>query len=317
MTQDMMQAIRVHQYGGPEELRLETVPRPEPREGEVLIRVYATGVLPLEWKIRSGAFHNVMPATFPYIPGSAIAGVIEAVGPDVVGFRVGQAVFGRANRGAYAEYTTAAVENLAPKPEALSFEDAATISGGATPAWTALNENIDLQAGQRILIHAAAGGVGLFAVQFARLKGAHVIATASSANLDYARSLGAEIVIDYTTTQFESEARNVDAVLDMIGGETMRRSMRVVRHGGILVSLLEEPPQDVARELGIRAMKNTAAFPYPSTRLLGDIAHLMAAGQVRTAIEHTFPLAEAHLAHERSQTGHGRGRILLSIAHSN
>src|SRR5690349_1286355 len=102
MTQDMMQAIRVHQYGGPEELRLETVPRPEPREGEVLIHVYATGVLPLEWKIRSGAFHNVMPVTFPYIPGSAIAGVIEAVGPNVVGFQVGQAVFGRANRGAYA-----------------------------------------------------------------------------------------------------------------------------------------------------------------------------------------------------------------------
>lgn len=314
ISRETMKAIRVHQFGEPEELKLEEVERPEPGAGEVLVRVHATGVLPIEWKIRSGAFRTYIPTTLPYIPGSAVAGVVEEVGPGVTEFQKGQAVFGRSNKGGYTEYTAVAVENLAPKPEALSFDEAATISGGATTAWTALFETADLQAGQSVLIHGAAGGVGLFAVQFARWKGARVIGTASTNNVDFVRSLGAETVVDYTTTPFEEVARDVDVVLDSIGGEVLQRSLRVVKRGGILVSLLVDPSQEQARELGIRATKNTASLPYPSTRLLSDIAQSMAEGQVRTVVAQTFPLHEARRAHELSQTGHGRGRIVLHIA---
>lgn len=314
MSQPTMQAIQVHEFGGPEQLRLEQIPRPEPQTGEVLVRIHAVGVLPAEWKMRRGDFHRPgTPARFPYIPGSAFAGVIESLGPDVTAFEPGQAVFGRTTHGAYAEYTTVATDTLALKPDALSFADAATISGGATVAYTALFENADLQPGQRVLIHGGAGGVGLFAVQFAVQRGAYVIATAGPANVEFVRLLGAETVIDYTAAPFEQSAQNVDVVLDTVGGETMCRSMSVVRPGGILVSLLQEPPQDIAQELGIRAMHNSVTQPFPSTHLLQTIAERMASGQMKTAIAATFPLAQARQAHVLSQTGHGRGRIVLSM----
>lgn len=314
MPKRAIQAIRVHQYGGPEQLTLEQIPCPEPQAGEVLVRVHAAGVLPAEWKLRQGFFRDVLPTSFPFIPGSAFSGVIEDVGSGVTAFQKGQAVFGRTTNGAYAEYATAAVETLALKPETLSFDEAATISGGATVAWTALFENAVLQAAQRILIHGAAGGVGLFAVQFARWKGAQVIGTASTANVEFVRSLGAQTVIDYTSAPFEQVVQDVDVVLDTIGGETLQRSMRVVKRGGILVSLLEQPPQEKARKLGIRAMKNTAALPFPSTNLLQTIAQLIEKGLVHVTVARTFPLHEANLAHELSQSGHGRGRIVLHIA---
>lgn len=314
MAIEMMQAVRVHQYGEPEQLQLELVPRPVPKEGEVLVKIHATGVLPIEWKIRSGAFRNYMPAVFPYTPGSAFAGIVEQVGPGVTAFQKGQAVFGRTNNGAYAEYTTVATETLALKPESLSFTEAASISGGATVAWTALFECADLQAGQSILIHGAAGGVGAFAVQFARDRGAHVIGTASATNQAFVAALGAEKVLDYAVTPFEQVVRAVDVVLDTMGGEVLRRSMRVVKPGGIVVSLLEEPSQEQARELGIRAMKNTASLPFPSTHLLQTIAGLIDEGKVKATIAHVFPLREASRAHALSQSGHGRGRIVLQVA---
>ncbi|GCE29049.1 NADPH:quinone reductase [Dictyobacter alpinus] len=313
MRGQMMQAIQVRQYGGPEQLRLESVSRPVPQAGGVLVRVHAAGVLPMEWKLRQGFFKTMRPSVFPYIPGSAIAGIVEAVGPGVTAFQPGQAVFGRTNNGAYAEYTTAAVETLALKPEQLSFAEAATISGGATTAWSALFENAELQSGQRVLIHGAAGGVGLFATQFANWKGAQVIATASTSNSEFVRSLGAEQVIDYTTTPFEEVVRDVDVVLDTIGGEVLQRSMQVVKRGGILVSLLEKPSPQAAEQYGIRAMSNAPTFPFPSTSLLQTIARLMADGQVKTTIMQTFSLQDASLAHALSETGHGRGRIILQV----
>ena len=241
-----MQAIRVHQYGGPEQLKLEQIPRPEPQADEVLVRVHAAGVLPIEWKIRQGLFESIHPAAFPYTPGSAFAGVVEEVGAGATAFQKGQAVFGRSNKGAYAEYTPGSVETLALKPASLSFVEAATISGSATVAWVSLFDNGALQPGQRVLIHGAAGGVGSFAVQFARWKGARVIATASTANVDFVRALGAETVIDYTRTPFEHAVHDVDLVLDTIGGEVMQRSMSVVKRGGTLISLLQQPSQEWA-----------------------------------------------------------------------
>ncbi|MBO0777629.1 MAG: NADP-dependent oxidoreductase [Ktedonobacteraceae bacterium] len=314
MVRHNIQAIRVYQYGGPEQLKLEQIPCPEPQANEVLVRVHATGVLPADWKFRQGFFQAMIPTSLPYIPGSAFAGVVEEVGPGVTTLQPGQAVFGRSNNGAYAEYTTASIETLALKPEGLSFDEAASISGGATTAWIGLFDNGALQPGQRVLIHAAAGGVGSFAVQFARLKGAQVIGTTSTANLDFVRSLGAKTVIDYTTISFEQVVHDVDLVLDTIGGDTLQRSMNVVKRGGTLVSLLEPPSQEAAQARGIRAMKAAAALPFPSSSLLQTIAGLIDQGHVKVAIARTFPLHEARLAHELSQTGHGRGRIILHIA---
>jgi len=314
MAKRNIQAIRVHQYGGPEQLKLEQIPCPQPQAGELLVRVHAAGVLPAEWKVRQGLFKGFLPVSFPYIPGSAFSGVIEEVGPGITIFQKGQAVFGRSNNGAYAEYTTVSAETLALKPGSLSFAEAATISGGATVAWTALFENGALQAGQRVLIHGAAGGVGLFAVQFARWKGAQVIGTAGAANVDFVRSLGAETVVDYTSTPFEQVVHDVDLVLDTIGGETLQRSMNVVKRGGTLVTLLEQPSQEKAQERGIRVMKNTATLPFPSSSLLRTIAQLIAEGHVRAIVGKTFPLHEARQSHELSQSGHGRGRIVLLIA---
>ncbi|MCB0167840.1 MAG: NADP-dependent oxidoreductase [Anaerolineae bacterium] len=321
MARQTRQVIRVYHYGGPEQLRLEQILRPKPQAGEVLIRVHAAGVLPADWKMRQGFFKKFFAVSFPYIPGSAIAGVVEAVGPDVTRFQTGQAVFGRSTNGAYTEYTTTAVEPpaltpqtfslLALKPESLTFAEAAAISGGATTAWSALFGDGELRAGQRVLIHGAAGGVGLFAVQFARWQGAEVIGTASTANVDFVRSLGAETVIDYTTTPFEEAVSEVDLVLDTIGGETLGRSMQVLKQGGILVSLLEKPSSQLAQARGIRAVKNAVT---PTNEDLQRIAQLIDEGQVKVVVGQTFPLPQVRQAHELSQTGHGRGRIVLQIS---
>ncbi len=313
MTDSLMQAVRVHHYGGTDQLQLETIACPQLKAGEVLVRVHAVGVLPADTKVRLGYFKQFRPMTFPYITGSAFAGVIEAVGADVTTFEVGQAVFGRTNNGASAEYLTAAVETIAIKPDAISFAEAATISGGATTAWSALFENADLQADQTILVHAAAGGVGLFAVQFARWKGAHVIGTASASNLDFVRSLGAEKVLDYNAVRFEDELSNLDVVLDLVGGDITQRSMWVLKRDGILVSLLAQPDQAEAQKYGIRAINNSVTQPFPSTNLLKTIARLMADGTIKTVIAEEFPLAEISLAHQRVETGHSRGRVVLSV----
>ncbi len=329
MSADTMQAIRVHAYGEPEQLKLEQIPRPQPQAGELLIRIHAAGVLPIDCYVRQGRMSGIMPQSFPYTPGTAFAGVIEELGAGVTIFQKGQAVCGRGPQGTYAEYTTiqahasalipdsvgyrqsAAISPLALMPAALGFDEAATLSGGATTAWTTLFEDGALQAGQRVLIHAAAGGVGSFAVQFAKWKGAQVIATASAANLDFVRSLGAETVIDYLTTPFEELVRDVDFVLDTIGGTTLQRSMQVVKRGGTIVSVIESPPAALAQELGIRAIKNAVL---PTNAHLQAIVRLIEAGHARPTIRQLFTLDQAPQAHQLCQTGHGRGRIVLHIA---
>jgi NADPH:quinone reductase-like Zn-dependent oxidoreductase len=316
MSDTTMRAIRVHAYGGPEQLKLEQAPRPTPKAGELLVRVHAAGVLPVDYKTRRGDLHSIRPMRFPYIPGSAFSGVIVEVGPGVTGLTEGQAVYGRSLQGTYADYTIvstdpASLDVLAPAPTTLTFDEAAALQGGANTAWLALFEDGQLQPGQRVLIHGAAGGVGSFAVQFARWKGASVIATASPANLDFVRSLGAETVIDYTATPFEEVVRDVDLVLDTIGSDVMDRSMKVVKRGGTLVSLVGQPSQERAHALGIRAMHNAA----PTTRAhLQRIAQLIDEGHARPIISRIFPLHEAPQAHELVQTGHGRGRVVLRIA---
>lgn len=311
MTIRYMQAIRVHQYGGPEQLKLEQMLCPEPSAGEVLVRVHAAGVLPADWKLRQGMFENVRPIQFPYIPGTSLAGIVEKVGHGVKDFRKGQAVFGRSAKGTYAEYTTASIEGLVLKPIGISFDEAATISGGAATAWQAFINDGGIKSGDRVLIHGAAGGVGSIAVQFANWRGAHVIGTCSAGNIDFVRSLGAETVVDYNSTSFEQVVHDEDLVLDTVGGDTLERSWSVLKPGGTLVSLLEQPSLDKATKFNVKAVKPSRIA---SIEDLKFIAHLLEEGQVKVIIARTFSLDKAKDAHELSQFGHGRGRIVIHIA---
>ncbi len=310
MSDQTMRAIQVHDYGDVDQLELEVAVRPEPQAGEVLVRVHAAGVNPIDWKVRQGLRKHLLPMQFPYIPGMELAGVVEEVGPNVTTFQVGQAVYGRSTTGAYAQYAVAASSMLAPKPRSLSFDEAATIPVGATTAWQALFEAGKLEKGQRVLIQGAAGGVGLFAVQFANRRGAHVIATASGANSDFVRSLGAETVIDYTTTSIAEVVHDVDCVFDTVGS-TFESSLQVLKQDGILVVLSGQPPVAQAKERGVQVVATRTQI---GSDLLENFARLIDEGQLRTVIKGTFPLSQASQAHELGQQGHGRGRIVLHIA---
>ncbi len=311
MPTQTIHAIQVHNYGDADQLKLEQIAQPEPREGEVLVRVHAAGVNPVDWKIRAGWMKDFRPATFPYVPGADLAGVVEKVGPGVTAFQAGQEVFGQSTKGSYTEYAVAAVKTLALKPKTLSFEEAATIPIGATTAWQGLFDHGNLQAGQRVLITGGAGGVGLFAVQFARWKGAHVISTASTKNVDFVRSLGAETVIDYTKTRVENEIHDVDLVYDTVGGEVLATVWPTLKRGGTLVTIAGQPDEAKARELGVRTARFSAQV---SSELLSTFARLIDEGQVKVFVGETFPLSEANKAQELSESGHGRGRIVLRIA---
>jgi len=305
------QAIRIHDYVGSEGLKLEQVQLPEPQTDEVLVRVLAAGVNPVDWKITEGYMKNFRPLQFPYIPGRDIAGIVEEIGPDVTAFQKGQAVFGQSAKGGYAEYTLASVNTLALKPETLSFEEAATIPVGATTAWQGLFDHGNLQAGQTVLIQGAAGGVGLFAIQFARWKGAHVIGTTSTHNVDFVRSLGAETVVDYTSTAVEQVVHDVDLVLDTVGAATLPSSVKAVKNGGTLVTIAGQPDEQKVRERNIHVALFSAQV---SSKLLSTFAKLIQEGQVKVAIEATYPLSNVGQAHEHSKSGHGRGRIVLHVA---
>ncbi|MDP4096410.1 NADP-dependent oxidoreductase [Paenibacillus sp. P96] len=307
MSNKSMQAILVNEYGDPNVLKVEQVERPQPQTDEVLVRIVYTTVIPLDFKIRNGWLQEVFPVTFPYIPGFYASGVVEEVGQGVTEFKPGDRVFGSI-RGAYAEYGIAQAQELVKMPDHLTFEDAATIKAGAEAAWKALFTEGELQPGQTVLIHAAAGGVGQFAVQLAKWKGATVIATASASNLDFVKSLGADQVIDYTTTAFEDVVKEADLVVDSVGGDTENRSWAVLKKGGILVSLTQDPSQENAQKHGVTAKFNTK---FPTYENLQTITELMAEGTIKAEIDSTFPLSEADKALEKSEARHGRGRILL------
>ncbi|MFB5676849.1 NADP-dependent oxidoreductase [Paenibacillus terreus] len=309
MSNKSMQAIMVNEYGGPNVLKVEKVERPQPQTDEVLVRIVYTTVIPLDFKIRNGWLQEVFPVTFPYIPGFYASGVVEEVGQGVTEFKPGDRVFGRV-RGGYAEYSITQAQELVKMPDHLIFEDAATIKAGAEAAWKALFTEGELQPGQTVLIHAAAGGVGQFAVQLAKWKGATVIATASASNLDFVKSLGADQVIDYTTTAFEDVVKEVDLVVDSIGGDTENRSWAVLKKGGILVSLAQDPSQENAQKHGVTAKFNTK---FPTYENLQTITELLAEGTIKAEIDSIFPLNQADKALEKSEARHGRGRILLQV----
>ena len=309
-----MKAIRIHKYGGPEVLRHEDAPRLRPAEGDVLVRVHAAGVNPVDWKVRQGYLREKIPYALPFIPGWDLSGVVEEIGPGATGFAVGDEVYARpdiARDGAYADCIAVRASELARKPKSIGHVEAAGVPLAGITAWQALFDVAGLTAGQSVLIHAASGGVGSFAVQFAKWKGARVLATASAANHELVRGLGADEVIDYRTTRFEDAAQGMDVVLDTIGGETQDRSWAVLKPGGIQVSTVSPPPEETARQHGVRA---GYLFIGPNAPVLTEIARLIDEGRVRPVIGEVMPLAEARRAHELSQTGHAKGKIILRVA---
>ncbi len=308
MPNTTMQAIQAHDYGGPEILVLEQVARPTPNADQVLIQVKAAGVNPADWKYRSGLYKQFMPLKFPWTPGLDGSGIVEAVGTSVTTLKKGQEVYG-VLMGGYAEYALALAKDVQPKPASLTFEQAAALPVGALTAWGAVIETAKVEAGQRVLVHGAAGGVGAYAVQLARWKGAHVTGTASASNLDFVLSLGAENVIDYQATRFENVLKDMDAVIDTIGGNLPERSFRVIHSGGIFVTVAGQLAEEAGKAQNVRALRAGRA----STDKLKQISELIEAKQLKPVMGPVFPLAEARQAQELSQTGHGRGRIILQI----
>jgi len=306
-----MKAIRYHEYGGAESLRYEDAPRPTPGPGELLIKVRAASVNPIDWKLRAGHLKAYMPLTFPVIPGRDLSGVVEDVGRGVVRFKPGDEVYAMtdgARGGTYAEYAIANEAQAAMKPASIDHAHAAAIPLTALCAWQALFEKAKLARGQKILIHAAAGGVGSIAVQLAKWRGAQIVGTASAKSEGLVLKLGADMVIDYAKAPFESIVHDADVVLDSIGGDTQERSLRALKKGGILVALAQPPSAERASNYGVRAEMLSA---HPSAEQLAEIAKLIDAGIVKPIVASILPLSDARRAHEMSQTSHTRGKIVL------
>ena len=308
-----MKAIRIHNYGGPEVLKYEDAPRPKPQVDEVLIRVHAAGVNPIDWKVREGHAKEFLPHKFPLILGWDLSGVVEELGRDVSRFKIGDEVYccpDPTRDGAYADYIVVRESQLALKPKSLHHIRAATVPLAALTAWQALFDTAQLQPGQRVLIHAGSGGVGHLAVQLAKRKGAYVLATASTKNQDLLRKLGVDEPIDYTQQRFEDIARKIDIVLDTLGDETQERSWSVLKKGGVLVSLVQPPSEEKAKELGVRAV---FVGGQPNGAQLAEIAKIIDSGKLAPIIDRILPLSEARRAHELSRSGHTRGKIALRV----
>lgn len=308
-----MKAIRIHEFGGPEVLKYDDAPNPSPANDEVVIKIHASGVNPVDCKIRAGLAQGKFPIEFPLIPGWDVSGEIEEVGSDVLNFRKGDEVYSRPDptrNGTYAEYVVVKADQVNSKPKSIDHDKAAAVPLAGLTAWQGLFEHGDLKAGQKVLIHAASGGVGTFAVQFAKWKGAYVIGTASEENIDFLYDLGADEVIDYKTEKFENKVKNVDLVFDLIGGETQKRSLSVIRQGGRLVTTVQPGNQEVAKEKSIQLI-GYMAKSYPAD--LQQIADLIDSGKIKPIVTRILPLKEAAKAQELIDSHHTRGKIVLKV----
>jgi len=307
-----MRAVVIRAYGGPDVMKLENASRPEPADDEVLIRVVAASVNPVDVAIRKGYLAELV-GNFPLILGMDAAGIVEKLGSKMTKYKVGDPVFAfftLKDEGGYAEFVTAKEDNLAPKPDTVSFAQAAGAGAAGATAWEALVDTANLRAGQSVLIHGGSGGVGHLAIQIAKARGARVFATASTANQDFLRQMGADIAIDYTRTKFEDVAKDVDVVLDTVGRDTLERSYGVVKKGGIIVSIVDDPKPAALEAHGIRGVSLRCT---PKAGVLEELSKLMEAKKLTPVISQTFPMAQVVQAQDQIATGHTRGKIVLSI----
>ena len=308
-----MKAIVVHEFGGPEVLKYEEMPRPEPNEDEILIRVMAAGVNPVDAAIRSGRFHGGG-GNLPLIPGMDVAGVVEKTGAKVTKFKANDPIYAYLSfkeQGGYAEFAIAKQDEASLKPKTITYEAAAAVPLAATTAWQALVDAAKIDKGQTVLIHGGSGGVGSFAIQIAKARGAKVIATASTPNQDLLKQLGADQTIDYTTTKFEEVVKDVDLVLDAVGKDTLTRSYGVVKRGGIIVSIAGQPDQ---AELEKRGIRGSSMMAHPDAKILEELSKLIEAKKIKPIVSQIVPLAEAAKAHAQIATRHTRGKIVLKVA---
>lgn len=309
-----MRAIRAHEFGEPDVLQLDDIPVPEPANGEVLIKVYATSVNPVDWKIIKGGYQSKFPVNLPLTPGWDVSGVVEKVGANVKDFKPGDEVYSRPDptkNGAFAEYIVVKTDIISHKPKNIDHVHAAAVPLAGLTAWQGLFQHGQLKAGQKVLIHAASGGVGTFAVQFAKWKGAYVIGTTSDKNIDFVKKLGADEVIDYKNERFEDKLSGIDLVFDTIGGDTQKRSVKVLKNGGRLITTVKPEAQQEAESKNIY-LQGYSAQSFPED--LREIAWLIDQHTVKPVISKVLPLEEAKTAEKLSKEGHTRGKIVLNVA---
>ena len=321
MSASMMRAVVQHAFGAPEVLQVEQVPRPAPLPTEILVQVRAAGINPVDWKTRAGGGMAGVLGEPPFILGWDVSGVVAEVGFGVTTVKPGDEVYGMPwfprVAGAYAEYVTAPTRQFARKPAGVSHEQAAAAPLAALTAWQALVDTAHVESGQRVLIHAAAGGVGHLAVQFAKHFGAYVIGTASSGRHEWLAGLGADELIDYTTTRFEDAVKDVDLVIDLVGDShenTSTRSLDVLRPGGLIVAIPSGASAELERAAGARGVRATGILVEPDGAALTRIGGLIEAGEVSVAVEEVFPLEQVARAHAKGEAGRTRGKLVLQVS---
>src|SRR6266513_2778331 len=306
-----MKAIVVHEYGGREVLKYEEVPRPEPKDNEVLVRMIAAGVNPVDALIRSGEYAKFFGTTLPLVPGYVIAGIVEKTGAKVTKLKIGDPIYAYVMwGGGYADYVVATEGEAAAKPKSITFVEAAGVPLAALTAWQALIGTAKLSAGQTVLIHGGSGGVGSFAIQIAKARGAKVIATASTPNQDPLKQLGTDQAIDYTKTKFGDIVKDVDVVLDATRSDALAHSYGVVKKGGIIVSITGQPDQV---ELDKHDIRGSSIMAHPDANVLDELGKLIDAKKITPIVSQVFPLSEASKAHQQIETRHTRGKIILKV----
>ena len=310
-----MKAIVINQYGDKNELKEEELEKPEPKVDEVLIEIHAAAVNPIDWKLRYGYLEDKFAFDFPIVLGWDAAGIVTEVGGNVSSFKEGDRVFVRpelTNRGTYAEYTTAKADLIAEIPENISFEEAAAVPLAGLTAYQCLVDVGKLESGNKVLIHAGAGGVGSFGIQIAKNMGAYVATTGSTKNVEFLKSLGADEVIDYTKDDFSQILEDYDLVIDTLGGEIQDKSLNILKKGGKLVSIVGEPDQEKADELEINAQSH---WLIPDGEELAKLAEMMKNKNLKPVVGTVFPFSEQGLkdAHELSETHHARGKIVIKV----
>ncbi len=309
----IMEVVRIEQFGAPNVIKFQKLPVPEPGERELLLRIEAASINPVDYKIRAGKYPPVKSDKLPYVLGRDVSGVVETCGDGIAGWKPGDEIYAMLgiDRGGFAQHVIVKVAEAAAKPKTIDHVAAASVPLAGLTAWQGLFRYGGLAAAQRVLIHGGSGGVGHFAIQFAKARGAHVITTVSEKHVGFVKAIGADEVIDYKKQRFEDVVRDVDMVFDLIAGETQERSFGVLKKGGILVSTLSEPSQDKARQLGVRATRYTVQ---ENGAELGENAALIDAGKVKPKVSKTFAFRDATAAQEFVEKGHVEGKVVLKVA---